>query len=76
MYDLRSMTPIRYAITRANSHDNTQTRSLIKRLGARLFKVTTILADKAYDTKENIENHPEACVLFIAAKNKRNAKNP
>ncbi|BAI60953.1 putative transposase for insertion sequence element [Methanocella paludicola SANAE] len=76
LYDLQSMTPICYTVTRANRHDNTQTRPLIKRLGARLFKVNTILADKAYDTKENIENHGEVGVLFIAARNKRNTKKP
>ncbi|BAI60939.1 putative transposase for insertion sequence element [Methanocella paludicola SANAE] len=76
LYDLGSMTPVCYTVTRANRHDNTQTRPLIKRLGARLFKVNTILADKAYDTKDNIENHHEAGVLFIAARNKRNTRKP
>ena len=76
LYDLQSMTPICYTVTRANRHDNTQVKSLVKRLGARLFKATTILADKAYDTTENIENHLETGVLFIAARNKRNTKKP
>jgi len=76
LYDLQSMTPICYTVTKANRHDNTQTTPLIKRLGARLFKVNTILADNAYDTRENIEKHGDACVLFIAARNKRNTKKP
>jgi hypothetical protein len=70
------MTPVCYTLTPANRHDNTQTRPLVKQLGARLFKVNTILADKAYDTRENIENHGMAGVLFIAARNKRNTKKP
>jgi hypothetical protein len=76
LYDLQSMTPVCYTVTTANRHDNTQTRPLVKRLGARLLKVNTILADKAYDTRENIENHLQAGVLFIAARNKRNTKKP
>lgn len=76
LYDLQSMTPICYTVTPANRHDNTQVKSLIKRLGARLLKVNAMLADKAYDTRENIENHGEVGVLFIAARNKRNAKKP
>jgi len=68
------MVPVCYTLTPANRHDNTQTKPLVKRLGARLFKVNTILADKAYDTKENILNHGEVGVLFIAARNKRNTK--
>lgn len=74
LYDLGSMTPVCYAITPANDHDNTQTTPLVKRLGARLLKVNAILADKAYDTRENIEKHLEVGVLFIAARNKRNTK--
>jgi IS5 family transposase len=76
LYDLESMTPVCYTLTPANRHDNTQTKPLIKRLGARLFKANTILADKAYDTRENIEKHLMAGVLFIAARNKRNTKKP
>ncbi|BAI61218.1 putative truncated transposase [Methanocella paludicola SANAE] len=76
MYDLQSMTPVCYTVTGANRHDNTQTIRLVKRLGARLLKVNTILADKAYDTRENIEKHLTVGVLFIAARNKRNTKKP
>lgn len=74
VYDLLSMTPIYYTVTLANRHDNTQTRLLIKRLGARLLKAVAILADKAYDTVENVEDHLKVGVLFIAARNKRNTK--
>lgn len=76
VYDLPSMTPICYTVTPANRHDNTKTRPLVKRLGARLFKAVAILADKAYDTIENVEDHLKVGVLFIAARNKRNAKKP
>ncbi len=75
LYDLRSMTPSCYTVTRANHHNNTRTRPLIKGWEHCLFKVT-ILADKAYDTKENIENHLESGVLFIAVRNNRDAKKP
>ncbi len=72
LYDLDLMTPIRYTLALTNRNDNTQTRPLVKRLGARLFRVNTILADKAYDIRENIENHVN--VLFTAARNKWNTK--
>jgi hypothetical protein len=76
LYNLDSMTPVCYTLTPANRHDNTQTRPLVKRLDARLFRVNAILADKAYDTRENILNHGVVGVLFIAARNKRNTKKP
>lgn len=76
LYDLQSMTPVCYTITTAKRHDNTQITPLVKRLGARLLKANMILADKAYDTRDNIEKLWDAGVLFIAARNKRNTKKP
>ncbi len=35
LYDLQSMTPVCYTVTKANRHDNTQITPLVKRLGAR-----------------------------------------
>ena len=72
LYDLGTLAPVCFTVVRANKHDNTQTTPLIKLLGARLLQTSAILADKAYDTKKNIQDHLTLGILFIAAKNKRN----
>lgn len=74
LHDLDTLTPICYTVTPANLHDNTQVTPLLKKHGTSLLHAYAILADKAYDTKENIEKLLGADVLFIAARNKRNSK--
>jgi len=74
LHDLDTLTPICYTVTPANKHDNTQVTPLLKKHGTSLLHANIILADKAYDTKENIEKLLGVNVLFITARNKRNSK--
>ncbi len=49
------MTPICHTVTRANRHDNTQTRPLVKRLGAHL-KLTDEKIDHLYKNRMDCEH--------------------
>ena len=66
LHDLDTLTPICYTLTPANLHDNTQVTPLLKKHGTNLLHAYAILADKAYDTKENIEKLLRVDVLFVA----------
>ena len=76
LYDLPSLSPLCFTLTKANVHDNTQVRPLIKKFGANTLNVKGFFADRGYDSKENIKRFLNLGIPMICRRNKRNSHKP
>ena len=74
LYDTRLLVPVSYTVTSASVHDNTQLRRLVARLGPGILKATGLFADRAYDSRANVEDFARAGITVINRKNKRKMK--
>jgi hypothetical protein len=54
LYDLPSLSPLCFILTRSSVHDNTQVKPLIKKFGANTLNIKGFFADRGYDSKHNI----------------------
>ena len=74
LYDTRLLVPVSYTVTSASVHDNTQLRRLVGRLGPGILKTACLFADRAYDSRANVEDFAAAGITMINRKNKRKTK--
>ncbi|CAJ36182.1 predicted transposase (IS4) [Methanocella arvoryzae MRE50] len=74
LYDLLTLAPICSVVTPANIHDTTQLFPLLKKMGARTLQMNGLLADMAYDSKENLERLYQVGIPLINRVNPRNSK--